>query len=731
MLIGRRDFLAASGALLTAMPGALVAGGGSLAPTAGAWAKEPMRWFQLAFTEDDPGRYDKDFWLDYFRSIHADGVCLSAGGGIAFYPTDIPDHGRARGLDAGQDPFGEMVAACKSMGLRVLARIDPHAMNANVAAAHPEWALINASGEPQHHASSPDLTLTCAYGGYNFDLMPRVIEEIGARYPVDGFFGNRWNGSGTCHCASCQSLYRAATGEDVPANPDPSTPEGRAYAAWVSERLFALIDRWNVAASRHRPDAFFIPGSDRRGLVDLDGAALAKRLPLAFGDRQARSAGHDLWSTGPEAWGAGRYVKALRAFLPGKPVGQIISVGVEERYRWKDSVQDPAEIRIWAAGSIAQGALPWVTKFNAKPLDTRWMAVVRELYDWHHAHERYLRNTANLAEIGLVISSRTPAFLGGWKDRQRLEGHEKGFYQALLEARLPFEMIDDALLSTDQLARFRTLVLANAAVLSDRQCDALRHFVQRGGRLVATHETSLYDETGRRRANFGLADLFGCSVAGKAEAPLRNAYLAVDTRHSAVAGFGSVRRMIGPVARLPVAVRTPAEVAVSLIPSYPDLPMERVFTEQRSSDIAMMIARRAGAGRVVYMPMDLDRSFAELSHGDHLRLLGAAVAWAHQAPQPLQVEGPGMVDIAYWRQEASVAAHLVNLNNPMTMRGSYREPIRTGPYRVTLLLPEGRKPVGVRLLEAGRAIDFAVSGRELSVTIADILVHEVVAVDLV
>jgi len=66
-----------------------------------AWAAEPMRWFQLAFTEDDPGRFNPAFWTDYFRDVHADGVCLSAGGGIAFYPTDIPYHGMATGVGRG------------------------------------------------------------------------------------------------------------------------------------------------------------------------------------------------------------------------------------------------------------------------------------------------------------------------------------------------------------------------------------------------------------------------------------------------------------------------------------------------------------------------------------------------------------------------------------------------------------------------------------------------------
>ena len=50
----------------------------------------PMRWVQLTLVENDPGRFDPQFWLDYFKRLHADAATLSgrlvAGGRIALRP---------------------------------------------------------------------------------------------------------------------------------------------------------------------------------------------------------------------------------------------------------------------------------------------------------------------------------------------------------------------------------------------------------------------------------------------------------------------------------------------------------------------------------------------------------------------------------------------------------------------------------------------------------------------
>ena len=95
-----------------------------------------------------------------------------------------------------------------------------------------------------------------------------------------------------------------------------------------------------------------------------------------------------------------------------------------------------------------------------------------------------------------------------------------------MEARIPFEMADDRQLEPQHIGRYRVLVLPDIAAMSDKQCQQIRDYVMAGGRIVATGETSLYDELGKRRANFGLADLFGCDYVktdGQCEEQLSDA----------------------------------------------------------------------------------------------------------------------------------------------------------------------------------------------------------------
>ncbi|MCU0521645.1 MAG: beta-galactosidase trimerization domain-containing protein [Anaerolineae bacterium] len=695
-----------------------------------AWPEYPLRWAQLTLVENDPGTYDPDFWLDYFARIHAQGACLSAGGYVCYYPTGIPLHHRCAWM-GDTDPFGYLAEGCRRMGMVVLARTDPHAVHQDVFEAHPDWVAADADGSPRRHWSMPDAWVTCALGPYNFDYMTDVHREIVGRYDVQGIFSNRWSGHGICYCEHCQRNFREASGHELPLRQLSTDPAWRAYAHWQHDRLLELARHWDVAIGEARPGARYIPNSGGGALSSLDMKTLSDMVPILFADKQGRSGLSAPWSSGKNA-------KEFRAVFGRKPIGGIFSVGLEERYRWKDSVQSEAELRVWVADQIANGMRPWFTKFAGRIWDDRWLSVVEDIYTWHAKHDAYWRDRVPIANVGLVYSQQTAA-LYGEAAPDRVEAPILGVYQSLIEARIPFEMVHDRHMDAEHLAGFAVLILPNVAALSDVQCDQLRAFVARGGGLVATLETSLYDEEGRRRATFGLADLFGVDPlsAADVEGPLRNGYLrlehSVPTAGTLLSGLENAQRTVYGGYQLVVKVRDESSheaPAITLVPPYPDLPMEEVYPRQPHTRIPAVFCRQHGLGRVLYVPWDLDRIFWEVLNPDHGKLLANAVRWAMDAVAPVTVDGPGVLDVVAWRGPDAITVHLVNLTNPMMMRGAFRELLPVGPHTVSIRLPEGLRVSRVHLLRAGGDIDHLIDDGVLVVTVPQIVDHEVVAIDV-
>src|SRR5262249_49777868 len=148
-------------------------------------------------------------------------------------------------------------------------------------------------------------------------------------------------------------------------------------------------------------------------------------------------------------------------------------------------------------------------------------------------------------------------------------------------------------------------------------------------------------------------------------------------RHPLLAGLDGTPRIINGVFRIDVAARGQAGAGpgsgripspLTLIPQYPDLPMEDVYPRVPHTDTPGVYLREIWATRIVYFPWDIDRTFWDVLAVDHLTLLKNALTWAANEPAPVDVAGPGVVDVSVWRQRESTTVHLVNLTNPMMMK---------------------------------------------------------------
>jgi len=687
------------------------------------WYETATRWTQLTLVEDDPQSYDLDMWLNIFDETQSNAACLSAGGYVAFYPSKIPLQHVSRFL-GDSDPFGDLVEGARERNMHVVARVDPHAVHADVAAARPDWISVTAEGELRKHWSFPDAYITCAWGDYNRGFMSGVIAEIARNYDIDAVFANRWFGHGVCYCAHCAGDFRAKTGFELPRSKDPHSPIWQAYLAWSRHILTDLIGHWNAIVAAERPHGRFIPNIGNSSMLEFDLDEVERYCPILFVDHQGRTGVVPIWS-------AGRDGKRMRGAMGDRPIGLITSTSVEEVWRWKDSVQSSAEILMWMTDGIAHGLRPWFTKFNAKIVDDRWLKPISDTFALHARLEDDLEDLHPTAEIAMLDPSTT---LRTWEadDRDSVEGHELGLYHALVEARLPFALLSDLVMTDEALDQYKLIAVANAAFLSDAQCDSLTRYVARGGSLVTSFETSLYDEHGTLRTDFGLSELLGVSVAGPTEPPVKNTYVALDAEHPLNRGFGSAERIMGGTRQIPVTLKPDIEAAVPLrfIPHFPDLPMEEIYPRAPATAPALIARTTKGGGRVVYFPWNIGETFWDVMAMDHATLLANAFRWALGDRSRVEVKGPGILDIAVSQTKDRLAVHLVNLTNPMMMKGPIREIIAVGQQTVSVALPDGQRGVPkARLLVSGAVPATRIKDGRFEIDVPSIEANEVVMIE--
>jgi hypothetical protein len=288
-------------------------------------------------------------------------------------------------------------------------------------------------------------------------------------------------------------------------------------------------------------------------------------------------------------------------------------------------------------------------------------------------------------------------------------------------------------LKRSTLDRYRVLVLANTAMLSDGSIDALKGFVQSGGGLVATFETSRYDETGKRRVDFGLADLFGVHADGdKVLGPLGHSYMRLEGTDIFGDSFEGTAILPNTRYLAPVRPSGQAQTPLWLIPAYPVYPPETSWTETRKADTPLAYFRPVGKGRVVYFPGDLAATYGAAHLPDHGRLLARAVRWAATDAVVARVEGPGQVDFSLYEQpgEKRLVGFLVNLTNPAAWHPPLTEIAPIGAQTVSIRLRPGEHCVRVRLLVAEETAQYEQTGDTLKVIVPRLDVKEAVIVNL-
>ena len=596
-------------------------------PSTEPWQQKIRRVGQINMTEHDPAAMNVEQWADYWHAAKVDIVFVSVTGILAFYPSKVKFHRHGKFLN-GRDFFGECITAAKKRGMRVAARMSPDLNWEDALEAHPEWAMRLKDKSAQLSGEDPRLFKTCMFSSYMDDYVPAVMREINTLYDVDCFYTNGWPPLGSlpeCYCDICSKL------------PQTGTP---AYWRVFNDRLFELWNKYDLIAKEKNPQGFYFAnlGGNVHAGPNLD--RLGKTAVWFQADNQGRT------YEDPTIWGCTLQGRVCNAVQGGKIAANVSAAYSTGTVHWRNATKNHQEATLWLNESLASGMVPYyhfVGGEQAFVEDRRWQKTGIDYMQWVAKHDAHFKTRRSIANIGVLMGQSTQLLYKG-SGRIRTNGYMRettyGIYETLLSGRFAFDFVHEDRLEPEQISRYRALLLPNIAMLSDRQCQQIRDYVQAGGSILATYQTSLYDEDLNERPDFGLADLLGINKAGEAIGSNGNSYYGrIERQHPILQGFTETNWLPGAQNRMPI--KPIPNPVLTVVPGFVQYPPELAYPPVPHTDEPAVVLRETSSSRIAYFPGDIERTFWLTGHGDLLQLLHNTIRWLTRDESIVHVEGEG------------------------------------------------------------------------------------------
>ena len=390
------------------------------------------------------------------------------------------------------------------------------------------------------------------------------------------------------------------------------------------------------------------------------------------------------------------------------------------------------------AQTAAAGGVVWYHHLGLEQgfkEDRRWQQPGINFLSWHAANDAHFHNVRSLANVALVLPTNTMSHRR--EEKGKSTDYLQGFYSALIDARIPVDLIHENDLTPQRLEPYRLLILPNFALMGDKQAEALTAYAERGGCLLATYQTGLFTETGAARADFALGALFGISRTGEVRGEVETVLGAFAPIHlqsirkagPVTEGFDGTTWIAGPSWTVPVRA-TAGDVPLTFIDPYPVYPPEAVYQRVPPGDRPAVVLRQSGDARLAYFAGDMDATYWRLDDPDIGRLLINTIRWQLNGDVPVSVEGDGLMEVIGWQTQPGYAIHLLNYNGPNAFRGHMRKLVPLGPQTVRVMLPDARPVRAVHLLRAGGTAAFKQTERTIEVVVPSVGLHEVVALEV-
>lgn len=708
-----------------ALPASWISGTDALAATkeTAAQSGSLAEWLRFNRTLIAEG-FNPPFYpsLDYEPSkavhialdLNCDSMRYPAASYYALFPTKsgYPVHPELRG-----DPMQETLKLLRQAGLRTVAYVPLNHPFMSIESKDPryaDWCKRFIDG-------SPMITSHYGFQRYYEGCLNSPIHEVATKLTLevldygfdvlyfDGPYQGMNHAADFCHCKHCQAAYSNQFGKPIPDQRTCSLSEYLQYHKWMRDDVVLAFFRGLRQKIREKRDIPVLFNDTSllsrrewraRGIPITDGFMFeAAETPeeKLFNLQLGRSTGKIIWTY------MGSHTEYNREHLKNKAVRGWFSYPLEEQ----EMLIDGATATAAGAGCVYWGLSRFFYQPDS-PLHYDSGRYVKEIFTFQQKHAQVLRGLNSRPQVGILVSSQTIDWYNGSKFvRSAYANYYHGAFDLLKSLSIESEPFLDWRMRPELLARYSMIYLPNAACLSDEQCVLLRRYVESGGILVATHLSSIADEHGRVRDQFGLGDVFGASFLQAEPFEYPDLYL---------------NPLDGPL--------IPQDPQVMLIKA--DSGKVRAITHDRGNrrDLGpAVVTNRFGKGYCIYIASGLEAVFEETRMVSVREYLASLLLPRLEAGRTYHLEYISGVTPHYMASEKHIVLHLLADVGDENLHPRSRErlfPIQN--IKVRLRMPGRVKTV--TLMRAGAEAQFQQDGEWITVQVPRIWVYEAVQVDL-
>ncbi len=465
------------------------------------WASPERAIDRVRHVERRPPISDPVAFANLLAAERANIVTLGTmnGRGYAFFPTELAE------TDPQMDPayLPEVIHQLRARGMKVFSWVVFNVQDTRnvddyvIAKRYPQWQM-KFIDDPARPSNGKARVGMCVVSSPYIEHHAKLLRQAAA-FDLDGFFFDGFYLGGIphpsrpgCTCDFCKAKFKADTGLELPTKVDWTDATFKRWVRWRNQRLLAVARYFRDQIQEVNPRATctfntniwpFANKDWETGIPmwRLDGLGVSqhshsplpymKWIMLGFKARIGRDMNPqhtDMWRTGRTSYTTGTknidwswHELEILTFLLAGPTHGITP--------WHGTVAGPVEI---SARIHTQAAL-------------------REPY--------YSRKY--VADVGVLVSQNTHDFWGHIPETTNLDDYHDGLlgtWMLLSENHVPFEFVFENQLDSATLARYRTLVLPNAAALAAKDLATLVDWARAGGNLVTTAHTGQYDEWGEK-----------------------------------------------------------------------------------------------------------------------------------------------------------------------------------------------------------------------------------------